>query len=396
MDLNVEKARSFFPQLEDGLIYFENAGGSYIARPVVERLTTYLTDSRVQPEWGFASAKRAKPRRDAGLLAAAALMGCGAADVLVGHSTTNHVYVCSHALAGYLKGHAIVVTDQDHEANSGAWRRLADRGVGVRVWPVSKTTGGLELDALRPLLDDQVRLVCMPHVSNVIGEINPVREVADLAHAVGAKLFVDGVAYAPHRRVDVKALGADFYVFSAYKVYGPHVGLLYVAPEMRPHLENQNHCFLGGIGLKSVNPGGQQYEQLAALAGVTDYFDALRGEDSLEALFEAFAAHETTLLAAMLEGLQTRGCTIVGPSAPDRGTRVPTIAFTPNASMGTPNEVAQGLAERGIATGAAHFYAPRVLESLGLDLELGVCRASLVHTSTLDEVARFFSALDEL
>ena len=394
------RARACFPQFDDGITYLENAGGSYVAQPVVDRLTTYLTTSRNQPGWPFASAERARARMGEGFAAAAGMLGTEPENVVFGHSTTNLVYVTSRALLPWLRGHAIVVTDQDHEANTGAWRRLADEGVEVRVVPVHPEHGGLELAAFEERIDGAVRLVAMPHVSNIVGAINPVRAVADLVHAAGGLLFVDGVAAAPHRRVDVDALGADFYVFSAYKTFGPHLGVMYVAPHVAEggvtgegRLTNQNHYFLDE-GLQRLTPGGKQYEQVAAMAGVADYLDALDPGSSRDALFEAFAAHESALVGALLEGLRARGVRLLGPVSDAPDARVATVSFVPTAAMGSPAELCARMAAADVAIGGAHFYAPRVLDGVGVDPAIGVARVSLVHTNLMGDVERFFAVLD--
>src|SRR5690606_29222124 len=168
-----------------------------------------------------------------------------------------NTYVLGNAFAGWLKpGDAVVVTNQDHEANTGAWRRLAAKGVEIREWQVDSRTGRLDLAGLDALLDGQVRLVTAPHCSNIAGEINPVVEIAARAKSIGAITVIDGVSYAPHGLPDVTALGVDAYLFSAYKVYGPHQGVLAIRPSLSAELPNQGHFFNDAKPRYRLTPAG--------------------------------------------------------------------------------------------------------------------------------------------
>jgi selenocysteine lyase/cysteine desulfurase len=174
----------------------------------------------------------------------AALLGVATEELHLGPSTSANTYVLAQAFRGLLApGDAVVVTNQDHEANSGVWRRLAETGIEVREWRVDPATGALDAAGLARLLDGRVRLVSFPHCSNVLGQVNPVAEIAALAHGAGAAVCVDGVSYAPHGFPDVGALGADIYLFSAYKTYGPHQGVMVVRRDLAERLPNQGHYF---------------------------------------------------------------------------------------------------------------------------------------------------------
>jgi selenocysteine lyase/cysteine desulfurase len=174
----------------------------------------------------------------------AAILGVEDDELSFGPSTTQNVYVLSQAFGQMMTpGEAIIVTNQDHEANSGPWRRLAERGIEVREWKIDPVSGVLNPADLENLLDDKVRLVCFPHCSNVVGHINLVKEITALVHAAGAFVCVDGVSYAPHGFADVGALGSDIYLFSAYKTYGPHQGLMVIRRPLGELLPNQGHYF---------------------------------------------------------------------------------------------------------------------------------------------------------
>ena len=183
-------------------------------------------------------------------------------------------------------GDAIIVTNQDHEANTGPWRRLADEGFEIREWQIDPDTGHLDLADLAELLDDRVRLVCFPHCSNVVGEVNPVTEITALAHAAGAFVCVDGVSYAPHGLPDVGWMNADIYLFSAYKTFGPHQGLMVMRRALGMQLPNPGHFFNEESLCKRFTPAGPDHAQVAASAGVADYIDALAAHHGGRAMRE--------------------------------------------------------------------------------------------------------------
>lgn len=396
MTFDVELARRFFPPLDSGVAYLENAGRALMARPVIERLHRFVVSHPVQPEWPHKLAAGAREMIEAGRRTAAALLGAEPGEVVIGPSTTLNVYVLAHAIAASLEpGRAIVVTNQDHEANSGAWRRLAAAGFEIREWRVDPTTGSLEPSALDDLLDDRVALVCFPHVSNVVGTINDVPAITAKAHAVGARVCVDGVAYAPHRLVDVGRWGVDFYLCSLYKIYGPHLGLMYVRPEHLEGLANQSHFFHADASHKKLNPGGLQYEAVASIAGIGDYIGGLGGRSSsfrerVAEFWEDVAAHEEHIVAPLLAFLRERDdVRLLGCPEPDRDRRVPTVSFRPRRA---PREVLAAFPDD-VAIGAGDFYAPRCLEGVGIDPKEGVVRISLVHYNTESDVDRAIRAL---
>ncbi|MDB5621865.1 MAG: aminotransferase class V-fold PLP-dependent enzyme, partial [Devosia sp.] len=227
-DLPLDPAlvRANFPAFAEpslqGQAFFENAGGSYTARPVLDRLEHFYRATKVQPFGVYPASIQAGEAMNLSYERMAQALNVGADWIHFGPSTSANTYVLANAFGAWLRpGDAIVVTDQDHEANSGAWRRLGARGIEVREWQVDPVTGRLHLDGLDALLDSKVRLVAAPHCSNIAGEINPVADIAARAKAIGAVTAIDGVSYTPHGLPDLAALGADIYLFSTYKVYGP-------------------------------------------------------------------------------------------------------------------------------------------------------------------------------
>jgi len=331
----------------------------------------------------------------------AAMMGVKTAEISFGPSTTANTYVLAQALRRWLKpGEAIVVTDQDHEANSGPWRRLAEDGVEVREWKIDPSTGHLDPARLEGLLTDgKVRLVSFPHCSNVVAEINPVAEIVALAHKAGAATCVDGVSYAPHGIPDVGALGADIYLFSAYKVYGPHQGIMAIREDLGMKLPNQGHWFNGDTLYKRFTPAGPDHAQVAASAGIADYFDALHAHHFGEGaeirqrgaeLHDLIRAHEVAICQPLLDYLADRNdLRLIGPKRAEA--RAPTVAVALNRAA---EPVSEALAAEGINCWAGDFYALRPLEAMGVDLSEGVLRLSMVHYTSAEDVARLIAALE--
>lgn len=400
VDLDVGFARAQFPPLANGAAFLENAGGTYVPRQVIDRVTRYMTEIQVQPAYGFAASAEASRLIAEGLAVAAAFLNAEVDEVFVGPSTTVNVMVLSQAIRPLLApGDDVIVTNQDHEANSTPWRRLAEVGAVIREWALDPATAELRLDDLRALVGPRTRLVVMPHCSNIVGTFNDVAAAAAIAHEAGALIAVDGVAYAPHRLPDVKALDVDFYYFSLYKTFGPHVGAAYVRRELARRLAPQNHFFIEEAP-KKLNPGGPSHEFTASLPGIAEYFEvldqhhfalpanSLRGR--MERLYGIFAAHEDRLGQRLLRGLAALpGVRLIGRPAMD-GQRAPTFSFT--VAGRDMAEIARVLWDQGIAIGQGDFYARRVVAALGLPPS-GVIRVSLAHYNDEQDVDRFLAVL---
>lgn len=403
LDLDFVRARfpAFAEPSLDGQAFFENAGGSYTCLPVIERLDRYYRQRKVQPYVPYEASRLAGEEMDEARTRLADMLGVTPDEVSFGPSTTQNVYVLARAFRQWLgEGNAIIVTDQDHEANSGPWRRLADEGVEIREWRIDPETGLLALGDLEALLDESVRLVCFPHCSNIVGAINPVVEITALAHAAGAFACVDGVSYAPHGLVNVGELGPDIYLFSAYKTYGPHQGIMVIRRELGEMLPNQAHWFNAGSLYKRFTPAGPDHAQVAACAGMADYYDALashhdiggNARDRRAGVHDLMRAHETALLQPLLDYLNERNSVrLIGPA--DAVQKAPTVAVE---LPGPGEEAAAALAQHGIMAGGGDFYGARPLQSMGIDLKKGVLRLSLVHYTSSGEVDRLLNALDDV
>ena len=405
--LDVEFVRSQFPAFAEtslqGQAFFENAGGSYTCRQVIDRLHRFYTERKVQPYGNYPASQAGGAEMDEARTRLAALMNVETDELSFGPSTSQNTYVLAQAFAETLAaGDVVIVTDQDHEANSGAWRRLEARGMEIREWQVDPESGQLELDRLAEILDERVKLVCFPHCSNIVGQENPVAEVAAMAHAVGAVTCCDGVSYAPHGLPDVGALGTDIYMFSSYKTYGPHQGIMVIRRGLADRLANQAHFFNADVRYKRFTPAGPDHAQVAACAGMADYIDALYahhhdGEAAPAQRARVVAAlqrgHEDRTLAPLLDFLGNRNdVRILGSARVDGATgRVPTVALhTARPAEG----VADTLAAHGVMAGAGDFYAVRTIGAMGCDANAGVLRLSFVHYTTDDEVTQLMKGLD--
>ncbi|WP_170788571.1 aminotransferase class V-fold PLP-dependent enzyme [Ruegeria lacuscaerulensis] len=402
--LDIDFVRAQFPAFSEpslqGQAFFENAGGSYTCKPVLDRLFRYYTERKVQPYAPYEASRLAGAEMDEARRRLAAILGVDTDELSFGPSTTQNTYVMAQAFRQWMQpGEAIIVTNQDHEANSGPWRRLAEDGIEVREWQIDPETGSLDPQDLANLLDDKVRLVCFPHCSNVVGEINPVAEITAIAHAAGAFVCVDGVSYAPHGLPNVDELGADIYLFSAYKTYGPHQGCMVVRRKLGQTLPNQAHFFNGDVLYKRFTPAGPDHAQIAASAGMADYIAALSvhhggpdGSDTQRGAFvhDLMRKHEVSLLQPLLDAVSNRNAVrLIGTA--DAEKRAPTVALALNRNA---EEVAGELATHGIMAGGGDFYAGRPLQAMGVDPAQGVLRVSFTHYTSQQEIDQLLNALD--
>ncbi len=405
MKLDLSFVRSQFPAFSEpslaGWAFFENAGGSYPCQQVINRLSDFYRKNKVQPYYPYPASKLAGELMDASYERMAAYLNVEASEIHFGPSTTQNVYVLANAMRPmWQDGDEIIVSCQDHEANAGAWRRLEKRGIKVIEWPVAKATGVLDVGDLKALVSDRTRMFAFPHCSNVIGHMNPVKEISKIAKAHGALCVVDGVAYAPHAFPDLKNLGADIYLFSLYKTFGPHLGLMYVNKNLIGKMENQSHFFKDGITRNMLTPAGPDHAQIAAVQGITEYFDAVyehhfddynaSPEQRNIALNALFRAHENELLARLLDFLKSRqDVQIIGPSSLSE--RAPTVSIIPkNKDIDT---VYQTLTKHRLMLGKGDFYAVRPLTAMGIARPPGVIRISFLHYTSMEEIDQLIGGL---
>ena len=405
--LDIEFVRSNFPAFSEASLqgwgFFENAGGSYACAQTIDWLNRYYRQTKVQPFYDFSPSIMAGKQMDAAKQRMAAWLNVDAEEVHFGPSTSQNTYVMAQALAQELNpGDEVIVTNQDHEANIGVWSRLEDGGIVVREWRVNPETAELALLDLEALLNERTRVVAFTHCSNLVGSVNPVREITDAIHQAGALAFVDGVSFCPHGLPDVSALGADIYLFSLYKLYGPHLGVMVMKKKLNDDLPYQGHFFNAGNPAQRFTPAGPDHAQIASVNGVLDYMEAVyqhhHGEDALDrhkaaAVMNLFRGQESKLLQPLLDFLSGHPkVRLIGKK--NAQNRAPTVAFTAKGHRAT--ELASRLSAFKLGVGAGHFYAYRLIEALGIDAAEGALRTSFVHYTSQDEVDRLMVALDQL
>jgi len=408
MKLNIDFVRKQFPALSGEWVFFDNAGGTQICRQAADRIYEYLLNTNVQLGASYEISQRSTQRVNEGIEAMAQFIDAREkCEVILGSSTSMLLRILSLCLIEVFRpGDEVIVTNCDHEANIGPWRSMEKRGIRIKEWRLNPETLDLHLEDLEALMTGKTRLVALPHISNILGTINPIKDVASFVHERGAMICVDGVAYAPHRLVDVRELDVDFYAFSFYKVYGPHYSLLY---GKKSHLENLpgfNHFFLEDEIPLRFQPGNVNYELSYGLLGVKDYFTEMAkvhaggqtGEglrNSAALVYETIAKYEETLSARLLDFLNSKSnLRIIGKKESDCSLRVPTISFVIDnvKSSSIPPQVDRHYI--GIRYG--DFYARRLIEDLGLAPQDGVIRVSMVHYNTVEEIDRLIKILESL
>jgi cysteine desulfurase family protein (TIGR01976 family) len=402
MTLDLDFVRGQFPALAGEWAFLDNAGGSQVLTTVADRMRGYLLTTSVQLGASYAPSQLASQRVMDSRKAFATFMNADAGEIVMGASTSELIRRLSEAMTGRLQpGDEIIVTNTDHEANVGPWLRHAARGIQVKFWNCDPESFELSLDDLKALITDRTRLVCVTHASNILGTINPIREIADIAHAAGAELCVDGVAYAPHREIDVEALGCDYYVFSVYKVFGPHHAVMYVKRDRLLALDNIYHYFFGKDYVPTkIEPGNVNYEAAWASIGAVEYVQELgrqagaaSGRAAVSAGFAAIAEQETALTRQLLDFLTSRnGVRIIGRSSAATDERVATVSFTVREENA--KSIVDQIDPHKIGIRHGDFYARRLVDETGLAARGGVVRVSMVHYNTAEEVSRLIRALE--
>lgn len=408
-ELDLEFVRAQFPSPCWDWAFFENAGGTFVPESVIMRMTHYMRETQVQPGYPFPASHKAQERMDLGHQLMADMIGADKNEVVITGSTSMSVYTLAQALRPlWQAGDEIIVTNLNHEANSGPWRRLAEFGIKIIEWPVHPDSGNLDIGLLDQMLSDKTRLVVFPHVSNITGDINDVAEITRKAHAAGALVCADGVAYAPHRHVDVKAWDVDFYVFSFYKLFGPHMGCLYGKRDRLLEAKNQYHYFIENEDTShKLDPAGPSHASIATLAGIADYFDALalhhapsNSDGTLfertQLVYDLAGAHEEALAQSFVNFMLSKpNIRLLGHQTADREERCATFSFIVNGRSSA--EIARAVEPHQVAIASGDFYANRLLEAVGIrDIKDGVVRCSMAHYNTKEEVQRLIGALEQI
>lgn len=404
MKLDLEFIRSQFPAFSEpsleGWAFFENAGGSYPCIQVINRLTDFYMKNKVQVNYPYPASMLAGKLMEASYQRMADYMNVDESEIHFGPSTTQNVYVLAHAMRPmWNDGDEIIVSCQDHEANAGAWRRLFDTGVRIVEWHVDQETGLLSLDTLDNLFTERTRMVAYPHCSNIIGHVNPVKKISQITKNHGAISVVDGVGLAPHGFPDLKDLGADIYLFSLYKTFGPHLGLMYVDKDLIGKMENQSHFFKEGISRSMLTPAGPDHAQIAASSGIIDYFDAVYDHHFDEkaapaqrniAINSLFHDHEKELMERLLDFLRSRDdIQIIGPDS--LAERAPIVSIIPkNKNI---KRVYAALIQHKLMLGLGDFYAVRPLMDMKIPTQPGVLRISFLHYTSMEEIDQLIEGL---
>jgi cysteine desulfurase family protein (TIGR01976 family) len=397
---SIRTIRDHFPALSrrvggEDVAYFDGPGGTQVPRAVVEAMADYLYHHNANTHWAFPSSVETDEMVASSRRAVADFLNASADEVAFGNNMTSLTFHLACALGrGFGPGDEVVVTELDHHANVDPWRSLEkDRGVTIRVVRMIPETGQLDWGDLERLVNGRTRLLAIGAASNALGTINDVARAARIAHSANALVFVDAVHYAPHRLVDVRAMGCDFLACSAYKFYGPHVGVLYGrndllrsidVPKLRPSPESAP---------ERMETGTQNHEGLAGTAAAVEFLASIaEGPDRRSRLVSAFEAlHDraTELLHRIWDGLgEIPGVVRFGPSAAE--SRTPTVSFAINRHR--PVDICRRLATKGVFVSHGDFYASTAVQRLGHDLE-GLVRVGCSCYTTLGEVDRLLAAL---
>jgi len=405
-----ERLRAWFPSLTQGSVLLENAGGSQVPAVVADAIRDYMLSCYVQLGAGYPEADRADAVVERAHAFIELLMGGGdAGRVVLGPSTSQLVAMLAQAVGATLEdGDEVVVMEAGHEANVGPWVRLARRGVTLRTWGVDPVSGASDPARLAELVTPRTRLVALVHVSNLLGEVLDVPALVELVRARSegrARVIVDGVAYAPHRAMDVAAWGVDWYVYSTYKVYGPHMAALWGRHEAWVGLPAPNHFFVPGDEVPyAFELGGVSHEGCAGLLALGDYLCELArlqdggahdvvGRDTVLAAFALMERCERPLQARLLDWLGGHDdVRLVGPG--DGPARVATVAFSHARRSSV--ELAAAAHRAGVGVRFGHNYAHRLASAMGLPMPAGPLRISAVHYNTPAEIERVIEALDPL
>ena len=408
--LDLDFVRSQFPAFKDPVCknwsFFENAGGSYVPKQVIDRLNNFMTSTKVQPYAEYPMSKIAGDNMDEATELFAKMINANNKEIIIGGSTSVNLYVLSNALKYSLKpGDEIIVTNQDHEANISPWKRLSEVGAVIKEWKINPETAELDIETFENLLSDKTRIVAVTHCSNIVGTVNNLKKISELAHKKNAIVIGDGVSYAPHGFPDVKELGVDFYTFSLYKTYGPHLALLYGKEDILKKLPNQNHQFLEGSYPYTINPGGPNHEELASLIGIYEYMmelhkhhfnnDDIKIKEKISQVNHLISKHEEEVANPILNYITSReDLKLIGKNKIKNKNRAPTISIT-NKKMSS-KQMSKILVDNNIATRNDNFYAWRCLKALNINTDDGLVRLSLTHYNNLKDSEKVIEALQKV
>ncbi len=400
---SLDTIRRRFPALTrkhagESVAYFDGPGGTQVPRAVADAVADYLLKHNANTHWRYPTSVETDVILAGARASLADLLGADPAEIAFGANMTTLVFHLARALGrGWGPGDEIVVTELDHHANVAPWRALErERGVTIRTVRLDPATGTLDPDHLAESITSRTRLLAIGAASNALGTIGDVPAAAALAHRAGALVFVDAVHYAPHALVDVAALGADFLACSAYKFYGPHVGILYGRYDLLASLDVPKLAPASELAPERLETGTLNHEGIAGAAAAVEFLASLGSGDTsrhrLGAAYEALHARGDALVRRLWSGLAgIDGVRLYGP--PPGRPRTPTVAFTVRGLAA--DDVAVALVQRALFVSSGDFYATTVVERLGLGAQ-GLVRAGCACYTTEDEVDRLIEGVRSL
>ncbi|MCU0494229.1 MAG: cysteine desulfurase-like protein [Chloroflexaceae bacterium] len=424
--LPLDWIRAQFPALAEQIngqpaVFFDGPGGTQVPQAVIDAIASYFTHANANTHGAFLTSQRTDAVLDVAHAAVADLLGCAPDEVVFGPNMTTLTFAISRAIGRELgPGDEIVVTRLDHDANVAPWRALEERGVTVRAVDIDVEDCTLDMADFAAQITPRTRLVAVGYASNAVGTINDVQRVVELAHSVGALVYVDAVHYAPHGPIDVRELDCDFLACSAYKFFAPHVGCLYGKREHLERLQPYKVRPASNAAPDRWQTGTQNHEGLAGTIAAINYMASLGEmggkrltidlESPISNLQPPISNRRAALVRAMMliqeyeRGLSEQliagllaipGLTLYGIREPERfGSRTPTVSF--RMASHTPRAIAEFLGQRGIFVWDGNYYALSLTERLGVEAEGGMVRVGLAHYNTAEEVERLLAALREL
>jgi cysteine desulfurase family protein (TIGR01976 family) len=410
--IDVSKARRRFPALSRAVegapaLFADAPGGTQVPRAVVEAMARYLTESNANTGGAFVTSKETDATITEARRAGADLLGCSTQEVVFGPNMTSLAFSLSRSVARTLRsGDEVVVTALDHDANVMPWVEAArDAGAEVLWVDLDPTSGTLDLDSLERALGPRTRLVAFTLASNALGTVTPAARIVERVRATDALILCDGVHLAPHRAIDASRLGADALICSAYKFFGPHVGVMFLRREVADKLHSYKVRPASDDHPDRWENGTKNHEGLAGFAAAVDYVASLAGDpegsgfDSRRkrviAGMDAVEHYEAELSARFIAGLERiRHARLYGLGKDGVAERTPTFALRLEGQQ--PRSVAAALGRRGVFVWDGNYYALALMERLGLEESGGAVRIGFCHYNTLDEVDRVVEAMAEV
>ncbi|MGY5849234.1 cysteine desulfurase-like protein [Salegentibacter sp. F14] len=404
--MDIHFVRRQFPALEQDFTYMDNAGGSQTLAKVAERISGYLLHHNVQLGASYKVSREAGEKLSYATNEVSKYINASRPEeVVIGPSSSMLLRILSICISEqWQENDEVIVTNTDHEANISPWTDLEKKGIKIKIWKVNPETLELELSELEKLLTKHTKLVAVTHVSNILGTINPIKKITEIVHRSGALICVDGVAYAPHRQVNVRELDVDFYVFSWYKAYGPHLAVMFGKYDLLYEMEGINHYFFSKKDVPyKFQPGNLNFELTYSLLGITEYYEEfyrehfrntkkLNPQQKLAKSFDIVARYEERISGLLLTYLKGNSdIRIIGYPEADRTKRVPTISFVHARKKS--DEIVKKIDEFRIGIRFGDFYAKKLIQDLELQEKNGVVRISLVHYNNAEEVKRLIEVL---